>query len=409
MGLTAELGCPQCGAPIGLDEADHLVSCPFCKVTSFLSATTYHFVLPHREVGEEMLFAPYLRFKGVIYCVNDSGIQHRIADVTSCGLPMKALPLSLGVRPQAMRLRFAVPKMGSFLKNSATVPKAIADVSRSLTSQAGNVRHLCLIGETVSRIYLPITVRNNQAYDAVSGDLLGRLPPDNDLFAPVREPDYNWYPRPLAALCPLCGWNLEGAPASVVLVCHQCDTVWQAGAQGFEPIEVKLLARAGGEGEGIMALPFWRIEAEMEGAALRTRADFIRLTGQPISLRPEWEEQPFAFWSPAFKVRPKIYLQAARQMTVLQPDTSEASSFTLPHAIHPITMPLSEAVEALRLILACTTYRKKDVMPLLAGLSLRVTSASLALIPFTLTCHDFVQEDLELSINRKSIEYGNRL
>jgi len=410
MGLSAELGCPQCGAPVGLDEADHLVTCPFCKVTNFLTAPSYHFVLPPKERGDEILFAPYLRFKGVVYCVGETEVLHRIADVTFRSLAMPALPLSLGVRPQAMRLRFAEPGMGVFLKGRATLKEAIDSVTRVLTQEAGVVRHLCSIGETVSRIYLPIALRHGQAFDGVTGDLLGRLPPEQDLFAAVRDPDYAWQPRALAALCPECGWNLVGDPSSVVLLCRQCDTAWQAAREGYGRVEVSgVMVQGEGGGEGTMALPFWRIEAvgEMEGAPLRSRADFARLTGQPYPRRPDWEEQPHAIWSPAFKVRPKSYLQAARQLTSLQPEIAGLPA--LPRKTHPITMPLSEAVEALRLCLASTAYRKRECMVQLPALNLRVTKATLVFIPFDLTVHDLVQPALGVSVNRKALEFGGSL
>ena len=412
MGLAAELGCPQCGAAIGLDEADHLVTCPFCKVTSFLAAPTYHFILPPKERGDELLFAPYLRFKGVVYCVGETEILHRIADVTCRGLAMPALPLSLGVRPQALRLRFAEPGMGVFLKSRASQQEAIDTVTRVLTEEAGVVHHLCAIGETVSRIYLPISLRRGQAFDAVSGDLLGRLPADRDLFDPVRDPDYDWRPRALAALCPECGWDLEGDPASVVLLCRQCDTAWRAGREGYVRVEIESLALGGqgsGDGEEGLALPFWRIEAEGEaqGGQWRSRADFSRLTGQPYPPRPGWEERPYAFWSPAFKVRPKIYLQAGRQLTILQPELSGGKA--IPRQSHPITLPLSEAVEALRLCLASIAYRKKEVMALLPGLDLRVMKATLVFIPFSVTFHDLLRTELGVSINRKALEFGGSL
>jgi hypothetical protein len=409
MGLQAELGCPQCGAPVALDEADRLVTCPFCKVTTFLAAQSYHFVLPPKERGEELVFAPYLRCKGVVYCATATEIVHRIADVTSRGVPMAALPISLGVRPQAMRLCFAEPGMGSYLKNSATVEEAIAGVTRALTLGAGGVRHLCMIGESISRIYLPIAVRGDQAYDAVSGDLLGRLPTDRDLFAQVRDPGFNWQPQALAALCPQCGWNLEGDPASVVLICRQCDSAWQAAGTGYGRVEVSGVAvkGVGAEADG-MSLPFWRMEVEagQEGACLRTRAAFARLGGHP-SARTAGGDEPYALWSPAFKVRPKIFLQAARQLTTSQPRPDEPHA--LPRTIQPVTLPLSEAAEAIPLILVSAASRQRELLALLPGLTFRVTRATLVFIPFQVTFHDYVQPELQMSINRKAMEFGSAL
>ena len=409
MGLQAELGCPQCGAPVALDEADRLVTCPFCKVTTFLAAKSYHFVLPPKERGEELVFAPYLRCKGVVYCATATEIVHRIADVTSRGVPMPALPISLGVRPQAMRLCFAEPGMGAFLKNSATVAEAIAGVSRALTLGAGEVRHLCLIGETISRIYLPLAIRRDQAYDAVTGDLLGRLPTDRDLFSQVRDPGFNWQPQPLAALCPQCGWNLDGDPASVVLLCRQCDSAWQAASTGYGQVEVGGVAvKGGGAGEDGVSLPFWRMEVEagQEGARFRTRADYARLCGHPLG-RTAGEDEPYACWSPAFKVRPKIFLQAGRQLTFSQPRPDEPQA--LSRSCQPVTLPLAEAAEAIPLILVSAASRQRELLALLPRLTFRVTRATLVFIPFQVTFHDYVQPELQVSINRKAMEFGSAL
>lgn len=409
MGLRAELGCPQCGAPVALDEADRLVTCPYCRVTSFLAAKSYHFVLPPKERGDELVFAPYLRCKGVVFCATDTEIIHRIADVTSRGVPMPALPISLGVRPQAMRLGFAEPGMGAFLKNSATVAEAIAGVSRALTLGKGAVRHLCLIGESLSRIYLPLVVRGEQAFDAVTGDLLGRLPTDRDLFARVRDPGFNWQPQALAALCPQCGWNLEGEPASVVLLCRQCDSAWQADGAGYARVEVGAVEEtSGGAARDTLSLPFWRIEAEaVHGETrYRTRADFAGVCGQ-ASVRLAGGGEPYAFWSPAFKVRPKLFLQVARQLTTIQPRPDEPRA--LPRITHPVTLPVAEAAEAIPLILASAAYRKRDILALLPDLSFRATKATLVFIPFQVTFHDFVQPTLQVSINRKAMEFGSAL
>jgi DNA-directed RNA polymerase subunit RPC12/RpoP len=68
MGFTVEQDCPQCGAPIELDETDHLMRCPYCQVKNFLFTPKYfRYLLPHKVNQKEIIYAPYLRFKGNVY------------------------------------------------------------------------------------------------------------------------------------------------------------------------------------------------------------------------------------------------------------------------------------------------------------------------------------------------------
>ena len=118
VGFTAEQECPQCGAPIVLEETDHLLLCPYCNVNSFLSAPDYfRFVLPHKVLNKDLIYVPYLRFRGCVYFCSERGTGHRIVDITRLGVPFKKFPISLGLRPQAVKMRFVAPDTeDTFLK-----------------------------------------------------------------------------------------------------------------------------------------------------------------------------------------------------------------------------------------------------------------------------------------------------
>lgn len=93
MAYTVEQECPQCGAPIELEETDRLLECPYCRVKSFLHAPGYlQLVLPHKAPDKEILYAPYLRFKGNVYLCHGNTINHHIVDVTHLGAPVRGLP-----------------------------------------------------------------------------------------------------------------------------------------------------------------------------------------------------------------------------------------------------------------------------------------------------------------------------
>ena len=170
MGFTVEQECPQCGAPIELDETDHLMLCPYCNVKSFLYAPDYfRFVLPHKAPDEEIIYAPFLRFKGNVYFCTDQMVGHRIVDITRVGVNIKGLPVTLGLRPQAMKMKFVKPDTaGSFLRFALKATDILAKAGKfSSGSSSDPILHRAFIGETLSLIYLPLYVNANTLFDAV--------------------------------------------------------------------------------------------------------------------------------------------------------------------------------------------------------------------------------------------------
>ncbi|MEA2039261.1 MAG: hypothetical protein U9N82_05465 [Thermodesulfobacteriota bacterium] len=119
MGFTVEQECPQCGAPIELDETDHVLHCPYCGINNFLFAPHYYrFVLQHKAPDKKIIYVPYLRFKGNVYFCMDRTVSHRIVDITHVGVSFKSFPISLGVRPQAMKVILA----GSAINKKKVLP-----------------------------------------------------------------------------------------------------------------------------------------------------------------------------------------------------------------------------------------------------------------------------------------------
>jgi DNA-directed RNA polymerase subunit RPC12/RpoP len=163
MAFKAEQECPQCGALLELDEADHLLDCPFCNTKSFLSVTDYYrFVLPHQHDEAELVYVPYLRFRGSVFSCQETTIKHRIVDITHRGTPFSALAPSLGLRPQTLKLRFASPNLpGIFLKNSLDTEKVLRTVG-NYSGITEKIYHHAHIGEALSVIYLPLVIRNSK-------------------------------------------------------------------------------------------------------------------------------------------------------------------------------------------------------------------------------------------------------
>ena len=408
MGFTVELQCPQCGGAIELDETDHILSCSYCNINNYLYAHNYlRFALPHKAPGKDIIYAPYLRFRGKVFYCQGFTIGHRVIDITSAGLPLKGLPNSLGLRPQAMKMKFVTQETpGSFLKftlKASTLVSKAASLSSSGTK--GNLYHRAYIGETLSIIYLPLYIEGNRLFDAVLNEPVSDFSCMEKSFSKniIRKPawKYNFIPT----ICSKCGWNLECERDSVVLICKNCDTAWDVQKGKFS--EVNLMA-VSGKTDSVRYLPFWRISATANGIELGSYADFIRITNQPIIIDKAWEKLKMSFWIPGFKIRPKTFLRISKQLTIAQrffvPDT------TIPKKnLYPATLPCTEAIQSIKITIANAAVNKKMIISELPNLRFKIQKSTLIYLPFTDTGHEFMLQDSEISINKRALEFGRGL
>ncbi len=407
MGFTVEQGCPQCGAPIELEETDRLISCPYCNVKNFLFAPDYfRLILPHKA-DDDMLYAPYMRFKGSVYFCKGTSVGHRIVDITRQGAAFRQLPVSLGLRPQAMKTKFVDPGLpGSFLKCSLRLSDVLANVARrSSLAGPGRLVHQAYIGEAFSLIYLPLFVHQGRVFDAITSRAVARLPLGIDIFAPAIEEHPRWQITFMPTICPQCGWDLDGERDSVVLTCSNCDTAWAASEGKFTRVGLKALP--GGD-QNPTYFPFWKIAAWDKGLEIHSHADFIRVTGQPGVVQRHWENQDMCFWIPAFKIRPKLFLRLARQMTILQEEFDMVDEIPKKH-LYPVTLPESEAVQSMKITLASSVMAKNRIFPLLPRASFTVKESTLVYLPFNERGHEMVQEHTSLAISKKILEFGRYL
>jgi len=115
-----------------------------------------------------------------------------------------------------------------------------------------------------------------------------------------------------------------------------------------------------------------------------------------------------AFWSPAFKIRPNRFLHLSRQLTLVQPQMKLEGK--LPEKnLGPVTLPLSEAIQGIPITIAGSAVNKKKITPMLPYLRLAIKGASLVYLPFHETAHEMIQMQTQVSINKKSLEFGRFL
>jgi hypothetical protein len=99
-----------------------------------------------------------------VYHCQGQTIGHRVVDITHLGATVNGLPVSLGLRPQAMKMKFVTPHMaGSFLRCSLRLADMLAKVGKHTSgSGSGQLFHRAYIGEAFSLIYLPLFVQERK-------------------------------------------------------------------------------------------------------------------------------------------------------------------------------------------------------------------------------------------------------
>ena len=407
MAYRLEQECPQCSAPLEIEDTDRLISCSFCGVSSYLANPDHcRLVLPAKDAGKINLHVPYLHFKGAVYGCDHQSVKFRLTDTTRLAISLPLVPSSLGVRPQAMKMRYyrSAPDC-VLMKNTLAWKKVLATMAPPPIPRK-KCLHQVAIGEALNVIYLPLTLKDTTLYDGVLDRPLGTLSRGWEAIAPHVQGGTGRQPRFLASLCPHCGWNLQGARDSVVLFCHQCNSAWTAGSNRLT--RIPFLVQAGNKNS--FYLPFWQIQATApQPVAIDSFADFIRITNQPLVVQQGWKKQPMHFYAPAFKIRPKSFLQMATQATVSQNRFELTAANLADINLHPVTLPRSEAIQALKIILANSTLGKKSVFPFLPKISFSVQQAQLVLLPFGASTHEFIQEQAGFTVNRSSLQFGRTL
>ena len=404
--------CPQCGAPVVLEESDRLFSCLYCKVRNYLASRDYcrYYLSPPASLLKDTIFVPYWRFKGMVFSCEPYEVKEKILDATLLASRQSRLPLSLGLRPQVLPLRFVSPDTeGTFITADLSSETALACIEVQHTSvegsPGGSTFHKAFIGETISLIYAPLTVRAGVLNDAILNRPVASFSQEEieGLLSSSQHPD--WQMSFVPALCPNCGWDLQGERDSLVLLCSNCDSAWEASQGTLKRLEFGVTSTVEAP---VTCLPFWRMIVACEGLTMKSHADLARLMNVPVMGKPEWESQSISFWSPAFKINPVSFLRLSQQVTVFQP--KEEMKQALPESpLYPVNLPVSEAAESLKIILAHIAVPKKKYFPLLPEMSIRLKESLLVYLPFRERGSELIHVQMNLSINRNTLTFGRSL
>ncbi len=401
--------CPQCGAPAALSETDRLFQCAFCKVNSYLVERSYfRYLLPHNAPdGQELIYFPYWRFKGMVFSCLPTGIQNRFLDVSQQAVQSTHFPVSVGLRSQAMKLRFVSPETkGWFIKPHLPFRQVMeAFLTRYNSKIPGPILHQSHIGESLSLIYAPFYV-GKRIMDAVLNQPVSAELDESFEVSRFSGGPADWRIRFIPTLCPNCGWDMQGRRDALVLHCKNCESMWQASKQGMSRVNVAHLPNH--ENENTIYLPFWRIKAEVTGIDLSSYADLVKAANLPKAIQPGWDRIPCHFWGPAFKIRPKSFLRLTRQITLSQP-RNDLIAHVPKGNMHPVNLPVSESVETLKLNLAGLLRPKKIVEERITDIRVKPSRYLLAYLPFEIHHHDLVQPTFNIAVNQNQLGLAGNL
>ncbi len=413
-GYKVEHQCPQCGAPVTLEEADRFFECRFCRVRSYIyqkSFFRYMFKPSERTPKDRnIIYIPYWRFKGSQFtCSIEKGVRHQFMDMSRLAIPEEIgpFPMSLGLRSQALPLKLVSgDTTGTFIAPLG-FKKALALMEAMLTAikpkEPAVLRQY--IGEARTLIFSPFYIEENRVFDAILNKPAGHAGPEilNAEKLGAFRPDQGT--AFIAGICPSCGWDLHGSSDSLVLVCKNCDSMWRPKKDELVRVE---FACAQTEPGDYIYMPFWCINADISGIPFCSYADLARIANLPRAILPEWENRKISFWAPAFKINPEIFLRLSRQFTVFQPSPKLSRKI---HGLelHPVTLPPREGLESIKIVMAVLVKPARKWLPLLPETKVTPKKVRLVYMPFEKRHHDFFSPEMRISIAKNSLTAGTNL
>ncbi|MBN1930152.1 MAG: hypothetical protein JW786_00905 [Desulfobacterales bacterium] len=335
-----------------------------------------------------------------------TGIEHRFIDLSCQAVESAYFPTSVGLRSQALKLQFVSPESeGRFLQPVLPLRKALRIYEKRFNTMMSNPTfHKVFIGETISLIYSPFYV-GSKLYDGILDKPISSILPSNFETSLSTEKRPGQYLRFIPALCPDCGWDLNGRAESIVLNCLNCNSMWLSTGNGLKKLKFGYIP---GKESNNVYLPFWRINADITGIKLQTYSDLVKVANLPKAVQKNWNDIEFNFWALAFKVRPQNFVRIAQQITFKQPQ--EISFSKISHADHyPVTLPMEEAAQSLKISLASFMKPKDFILSELQNIKIRPKKILLVYIAFQENHHELIHSEFHVSINKNMLSLAGNL
>jgi predicted RNA-binding Zn-ribbon protein involved in translation (DUF1610 family) len=404
--FVVEFQCPQCGAPASLEESSRLFICEYCHVKSYLvPRDVFRYVLPSRAPeNKEIIYYPYWRYKGVLFvCMPSYTVHGEVINKILQAAPSGFFPFDLGFKAQVMKIRFT----GGDIKGRVFYPIIpFKDALEYFKDHYPDYYHSEFIG-SLDLIYAPFYVHDDTLYDAISNCRVGtyrdepiivtealitELPPVGHL-----QQDVKFIPT----LCPNCGWDMDCARDSYLLVCKNCSSFYKPGWEGLKRMGVAYLP---GDRNTALYLPFWRIRAEMTGIKLNSYEDLIKIANLVKFLGEDCAQKKFYFWIPGFRIDSHLFLKIAKNVTVSQPQESLERS--VPDApAYPVNLPIPEVVKTLKTVFAGFVGFPEVNYPKLEEIVIRPKRLALIYLPFQVMGSEFIHPKYKVRVTKKTLEH----
>jgi hypothetical protein len=362
----------------------------------------------------ELLYIPYWRIRGMFFPCLQPKKKERVIDVTFLAARVPGLPLYLGLQSRAFKLRFlSSATKGRFLQSHFPLEKFLSEV----TEEDDAPSHLqdfeipkpfqrAFIGETIGLVYAPFFIKTGALFDGLGDQLLGQ----------ARESDYESIPSLgqenfrqvlfLPVICPFCGADLKGEKDTQVLLCRNCDRVWDYRLGELKQIDFKIL-KGSGEKSQTFYLPFWRIRTRISGwpGQIPRPLSRPRLNSEQS---PDGEsEGGNLYWLPAFKISPSLFLTVSKAASFRQPPAPVYLDTLLQGQYYPVTLPWDQAAEGLKAVIA--DFIKNRPLSRLSPIKIEPADHLLIYIPFHIQGNELVQEGMSLGISRTALHFGRFL
>jgi len=438
--MRIEHQCPQCGGPVAFEETDRLLACSFCKTNLYIQPSDYfrYAFSPAFGVTEKIVYIPYWRVRGIRFACRTSGIKDTLIDRTILAVNFKGLPDTLGVRPQAVSLKFADKKEGErYLEPQVVFSFAFMESQTDWSSSAGLFRETTgfsslnlraalgselstagtearedklylesFVAEQAHLVYAPFFIKDQTFYDGLTGDAVNAAVDTESMDGILSRGD--WGIRFLSTLCPQCGFNLSAERDSCVLVCAHCDTCWHAIDQGdLQALDFRVLSPDNPAGKYAF-LPFWRTKVLIDGINLKSYGDLLRASDPVAFSQCGRTESDLYFWTPAFKIAPSIFLRTAHRMTLTNPDGTTLNEMR-DILLYPANVSPSEAAQSLKVVLLDMMQRKQELLPELSKITITPTESVLVFYPFLDTGYELSDMRVRCGIMKTALTWGHNL
>ena len=429
--------CPQCGGSVVLDETDRVLQCAFCKTQLFIQSKDYfRYLFPFpNTIGEEIIFVPYWRFRGMYFSCRTSGIKTTVVDKSFPALDNKALPVTLGIRTQSMKLKFAQKTENArFIEPRLPFDKSSVETKNRLSYEiitTHSTRYIginngedyveipatdtelkenrlyydAFVADKVSIIYSPLFIRDNTIYDAILERPVSKNADRENFSSDAFSKD--WIIQFLPTLCPNCGWGLIAEKDSCILLCNHCNRAWEVSQNTFLPVKYAI-APSDNPQQKVTYLPFWKIKTDIRGINLQSYGDLLKLANLTKPVTEEKKRSDIYFWIPAFKIAPPIFLRIAKQMTTANPQKELLEELNN-ISCYPANVRLNEAIESLKVVLAEIAINKKNFMPSLEEITITSGESLLVFHPFIDSNYELIEPEVKCGLLKNALRWGKNL